>query len=296
MAPAASSPTPSDALRAFAAPHLPAHVQYEWCGHPHGEAAVWRAEAAGRTLAFLKHHHSAGQAARERNAYRDWANDLPGAPRLLAAENGPHPALLLSALPGVPAPSADLDGAGWVEVHRRAGRFAHALHTTPLQHADPLPLSDALAARMDRWLARARRLVPAAIADAVAQRFDTTWADGMARVPTHRDFAPYNWIVAGNGNTEVGVVDFGHSRPDLWLADVAKLAFDAWTGRPELRDAFFDGYGRPPTPEETAGLHQVGLLHGLATLVWALEHGDRAAAETGRSVLAHVGVRVSARS
>lgn len=82
----------------------------------------------------------------------------------------------------------------------------------------------------------------------------------------------------------VSVVDFEWSRLDVWVVDLARLHLGIWTTRPDLRDAFLNGYGREPDDADRAMSHGCAAL----TTVWMLvkahesrqqsfEDGNRAA-------------------
>ena len=61
-------------------------------------------------------------------------------------------------------------------------------------------------------------------------------------VPCHRDWQPRNWLVDDAG--EPWAIDFEHARVGPWFEDVGRLWWREWQGRPDLAEAFFDGYGR----------------------------------------------------
>lgn len=295
------------ALRTFAEFHLGAPVRARFCGWPHAESAVWRVEgqvtgqAHGRTAAFIKVLRQPQKFAQERRAYRDWAPQLTSAPGpalvpTLLAESGALRALLLSALPGVLLERASLKAAQSLEAYRQAGAFLGALHRLPFRDDDPLPLGEATRRRARAWLARAEGLVQPELrawvegrAVAVAETLEQL---GAARVPCHRDFAPRNWLVTtekGEGAVRLAVIDFEHSRPDFWLADLEKLCASGWDADSEA--AFWTGYGRTLTAAEWTLLEQRSALAALATVVWACEHGDAAFEAQGRAQLSGLWAR-----
>jgi Ser/Thr protein kinase RdoA (MazF antagonist) len=91
-------------------------------------------------------------------------------------------------------------------------------------------------------------------------------------VPCHGDYAPRNWVVDGEGT--VRVIDFGQAERDLAVKDFLQLARRDWVGKPELREAFFEGYGRQLTPHEQAQLD--GFITSLVAmkLIRALKSGN----------------------
>ena len=50
---------------------------------------------------------------------------------------------------------------------------------------------------------------------------------------------------------DVSLIDFEHARINLPARDFVRLRFRIWAARPDLRDAFLDGYGRPLTKPKT---------------------------------------------
>jgi hypothetical protein len=64
--------------------------------------------------------------------------------------------------------------------------------------------------------------------------------------------------------------------------------FAEWVDRPELADAFFDGYGRRLSDDETALLTYRGALQAMGTVIWAREHGDPGFEQHGWRVLDRV--------
>lgn len=257
----------------------------------HGEAIVWEARAGGRR-AFLKLHGSPGKASREREVYRRWVDGLERAPRLIGLDPTGH-ALLLTAVPGEMVEGAAHPRDTETALFRQAGAFARALHRQPVHRPDPVPLVTAYAQRMQTWLERGRAHVDGGVIQALDSRFDPATVSDHERVPAHRDYTPRNWLWAPKTG-RLSVVDFGQARPDLWLADLVKLRYGVWSGRPELEAAFLQGYGRELDDGDRAVLQTLGLLHGISTLVWALRHGDHAYVNLGVQILRRAGVDASA--
>lgn len=81
------------------------------------------------------------------------------------------------------------------------------------------------------------------------------------------------------------MIDFEHSRPDLWFLDLQRLWTDLWLERPDLRNAFLTGYGRYRSEDEEELLKRLAALEALTTVVWAREHSDCAIEEQGRRTL-----------
>lgn len=201
---------------------------------------------------------------------------LAGAPLLRAADASVG-ALLMEELSG-----DSVDFIGITEIHRAAGAWLARLHALPVEGEDPMPVEEALGARLrslERRLGAEARGLPIA---ALRQAVEAVSLPEARRVWCHRDFQPRNWRWDG---ATLGVLDFEHARPDLWVADLAKLEGEAWVGRPALRQAFFEGYGRRPSDAEEGALRALVGLHGLFALGWGRRHGEAAFVALGEGIL-----------
>jgi len=256
----------------------------EWTStaRDHAGSRVWRVDWADRAV-FVKQHHQARKRRQEVFALREWTPRLVAANHrvpVLIADLPRFDAVVMTAVAGDEAdkrPPGDVAG-----LWRAAGRVLRALHDLPFTDTDPVGLPEAIVARTEAWCARAEGLVSATTVGAVRQRIGRGEAFvGARRVPCHRDYQPRNWLVAGG--TGPGVVDWEHATPDAREADLVRVAAQ-WAEEPPLRDAFLAGYG-PLDPAATDRLHRLVPLFGLATLVWALEHGDAAFEASGRAIL-----------
>lgn len=259
-------------------------------GHPDGEARVWRVEDRDdHPIAYLKQHRVPDKHRREQ-AILERLREPPAAPvPEVIASDAEGLVLLLRACPGVPATELSLPPDDERSLHEQAGRFRRRLDAVPMAEDDPVPLADALARRMESWLARARPSLPPRVRQRVEEAFDPAPFEGEARRWCHRDLGPHNWIVEPTPHgPRLSVIDFGQARPDAWLVDVVKLWDDAWIHDPALADAFWSGYGREPSAREQAQLRQLALLHGLATATWGDRHGHWSFSRRGRLVLARV--------
>lgn len=258
-------------------------------GNPDGEARVWRVETAAahsEVLAYLKLHHVADKWRRERTILARLAESPAAAvPELLAAQEDGG-ALLLRACPGQLASSCTLTPEQQSSLHEQAGRLRRRLDTVPVDDDDALPVPAALQRRMHAWIERARARLPERLLGRVHAAFDPSAFEGSARRWSHRDLAPHNWIVARRpSGPQLAVIDFGQARPDVWLVDALKLWDGPWVHEPALAAAFWAGYGRQPSPSERHQLHQLALLHGLATATWGDRHDHAALGSHGRAVL-----------
>jgi hypothetical protein len=264
------------ALRAWVESQLGgigAVVDHSW---PHGVTRVWRV-TAGREIAWVKHHTQERKFRQEQRAYRELVPQLAAAgvrvPTCLADDGART--LLLDHLPGEPARADD------PAIHRQAGAVLWILHALPYDDPDPLPLADALRERLARWVQEAEGIIDSG--PSIAGFGDAASFDGHRRCWCHRDWSARNWLVEGG---RIGVIDFEHTGPDLWLVDLVRLAEGAFDD-PEVEHAFFEGYG--PMPSDTdAHLRQLLWLTELATVAWSARHGDAAYEAIGRRMLARL--------
>ncbi|WAS94387.1 aminoglycoside phosphotransferase family protein [Nannocystis punicea] len=283
------------------------------CLKEHSKSAtVWRATGPAGQLVFKRHRHPR-PFQQELRAYRDWLpavaahlslgtsrseepkdrekelspgpRSLAGAvrvPALLACDPAAR-VLALTAAPGERLSLGTHDPALAPVAHAAAGRFLRALHELPVADDDPMPLVDAVAARLAEWHARARGLLSPGERDGLqrlAARRDAF--AGVRRVPCHRDFTPDNWLLAG---ADLHVLDFEHARLDAPEADLVKLRAEVWFDRPDLAEAFLAAHG-PLTTDAAARLDVLLALHAAATLAWAERHADPAFHALGRRALA----------
>src|SRR5690606_690708 len=100
-------------------------------------------------------------------------------------------------------------------------------------------------------------------------------------VPTHGDYHPRNWLV---DRGRVSVIDFGRAAWRPPETDLARLAAQQWRARPDLEEAFLEGYGDDPREEATWALVQ--LSEAVGTAAWAYQVGDERFEEQGHRMLA----------
>ncbi|SRR6266568_2980185 len=67
--------------------------------------------------------------------------------------------------------------------------------------------------------------------------------------------------------------------------DFVRLHFRCWTARPDLRDAFFDGYGRNLTEVDQQAICHCGAIDVLTALVRGRQTGDATMTAHGRQTL-----------
>ncbi|MGH3685851.1 MAG: phosphotransferase enzyme family protein [Pseudonocardiaceae bacterium] len=236
--------------------------------------------AAKRHLNQRKHR-------REVHAYAHWVPNLAErAPRMVAADPT-VPGILITAVPGQPA---HRDGAGpsvmpdkEAGIHRQAGKLLQRLHSAEPGRSSPDPLS-ALGARLAQWLPDAWRLLTSEDIDLVSRcTADLAVADRLPLVPCHLDYQPRNWMIDVAG--DLRVIDFEHARLDIAIRDLVRLEFRHWTERPDLREAFLDGYGRSLDDNERALLKACAAIDAVTAVVRGHARDDPVLTSQGRATL-----------
>lgn len=228
----------------------------EDCTWEHRMSTVLRIRDSSGVTWFLKAHRDPERYHAELTAYRRWVPALrDNAPRLRAFDDSLQ-AMVLSPVPGQPP--------GWPAepaVHREAGKILRLLH-----EAQPGFLSSDFAAvkltEFDALEPAATGLLrPRELHAARAEIETLAGIPAPVLVPCHHDYTPRNWLVLGGA---VHVIDFEWSGLDVWVADLARLHLGIWVSRPDLQQAFLEGYG-----QDLGGTDR-RLLHGCAVLtaVW----------------------------
>ena len=266
--------------------------------HDHGNARLWRLEAAGDAV-WLKMHAQPRKWAGEVHALSRW--NAPLVPTLLGAREAP-PSVLLTEVPGLSAESIAFGPLAEARLWAEAGAWLRDFHRRSHDwlgdvRADGAPWStpsrDAQAhvrATMEARLrqGRERGLLDPSELDYVRGAF----RDGLPSLAgatfhaVHRDFHPRNWLAEPNGAL-TGVIDFEHARWDVRAADLNRPWDKEFRRNPALVDAFYDAYGHPDARFE-AQIQTLRLVGVVASLVWATEVGEAAYADLNRDALRRI--------
>ncbi|MDI6098874.1 phosphotransferase [Actinoplanes sp. NEAU-A12] len=245
---------------------------------PHREATVAEVLDAGGTPWIVKQVRVPEAFTREVRALREWAPRLGEgmAPRLIATVPGSS-VMVMDKLPGRAGSASTA-----AEFHQ-ASRLLRPLHEAEPATADagyPARAADSV----DRWIQRVPGVVDAADLDFVrAQiRLLETMPD-VRSGPIHNDYQPRNWLT--DAGATVRVIDFGKSKRDVQLRDFERMWYQEWRHRPDLREAFFDGYGRTLSDGEERALACIGAVGALTTVLWARSHGAESFERHGRRML-----------
>ncbi|MFF4293416.1 phosphotransferase [Streptomyces vinaceus] len=245
-----------------------------------GGSRVWRLSGPGGGTWYLKRHRGAGFHGREVAAYRSWVPELGRrAPRLVAADAGVQ-AVVVTALSGRPLHGMVLGAGEEVRVQYALGRLTSAFHhSAPERPADSVPATDMIERHLKGarpHLAEGDEDLVRALADAYA---------GLPRpslVPTHGDLQYRNVLLGDDG--EPLLFDFERSAYGTATRDLARLS-DTWTGRPDLRAAFLDGYGRALTPTEELRLDCETAFDAVSGIAYGTSHDDPEVTERGHRTL-----------
>ncbi len=105
------------------------------------------------------------------------------------------------------------------------------------------------------------------------------------RVPCHHDYTPRNWLMH---NDALYVIDFEWAGVDAWVADLACLHLGIWPSRPDLQEAFLNGYGRTLSVTDRNTLRGCAVLTAVWLLVKAHETCQPSFEDASRTALRHL--------
>lgn len=256
--------------------------------HDWYRSKVWELEGSGAPHWYVKVSPSEKFFTRETRAYRHIVPVLghSRAPDLVDSR-AEDLVLLLTAVPGAPAPGLALTTGEWRAVHRQAGVLCARLHEAgELDRSDRTEAEASLnvaAEGAEKYLARTgARLTPdeqQMIRDHAAQ------LRRVGPVPVgyiHGDNQPRNWLVPPAG---LALVDFEHTRPAARVQDLVILAVTEWLDHPDREKAFFQGYGRDLTCAERHALRCLTALDAVNCLAWGLDNNHPEVTGRGRRTL-----------
>lgn len=230
------------------------------------DTAVLHVSHQGRDLVVKAGGATNHHIGREIDAHPLFTAALAGtgrAARLVHADTEAR-VLVLEHLPGHLVEGTDAE---W-----RPDTYAQAGALLATLHAQGARLDPVYEQRADRraleWLDRPHRIAPDA---EVRLRQLLTGGERPAAtmVPTHGDWQPRNWLV---DEGTVRVIDFGRAEWRPAATDLARLAAQQFRGRPDLEQAFLDGYG--DDPREPGPWRRIRLREAVGTALWAHQVGD----------------------
>jgi len=279
-----------DALRDFASTTLGSGLEIEDRSRAFGRKSVtWRITSADGTGFYLKRHEFRHHYVAEVRALEHWVPRLNdgawwAAPEVVATSDELG-AVILTELLGEIIEDSPPGPDELVTVYRHAGRLARSLHDADIDLSDE-PRNQLYAADgIDRYFEMSRGHIDASTRDwakVILTRADA-W-DGLDVVAMHGDYSPRNWIIE-SGDPTIKVIDWERSRPGYWVEDIQRMTHDHWLEAPQLRDAYFEGYGRTPTEAEWRQANQITLINAVGGVGWAISHGDERFAGHNRRVI-----------
>ncbi len=255
-------------------------------------------------ICYLKVHQVSAAWNNEVHAYERWAGAFGTfAPRLLAVHDEKPLALVISELPGQIAENLPLPASQERALWRAAGAALVALHDLgPGEGFGPC--------RRDGTCAETH---PGDAVEYVTWRFNeaiekairgryvnddelATLRAAYARLPAfagerptpcHRDYCAANWLVNQVGAL-AGIIDFEFAYWDVRAADFTRDPNWAWIRRPDLQEAFFEGYARPFTPVQEQQLLVAHAEYALSAILWGRDFAFYGFEREGREALAHL--------
>ncbi|MFJ8011087.1 NUDIX domain-containing protein [Streptomyces sp. NPDC096339] len=241
---------------------------------------VWRLTGAGGGTWYLKRHRGRKFHDREVAAYQSWVPALGHrAPRLVAADPTTQ-AIVVTTLGGHLLHGMALAMADEARVQRDLGRLLRVLHgSAPEQPAESATAADMIKRHLEGarpYLAEGDEDLVLSLAAAYA---------GLPKpvlVPTHGDLQYRNVLLGDDG--QVLLFDFERSEYATVTRDLVRLS-DTWTGRPDLRAAFLDGYGRLLTPVEELRLDCEAAFDAVSGIAYGTSHDDPEVTERGHRTL-----------
>ncbi|WP_018557902.1 MULTISPECIES: aminoglycoside phosphotransferase family protein [unclassified Streptomyces] len=274
---------PGSAVRRFAERAVGPIARWTDASWPREGSRVWRADGADGLVRYVKVHQNDRFHGREVTAYRTWVPALGNAaPRLVAADER-LPAVVVTAVPGRPLGDGVLRTPEEERaVFVRIGALAAAVHGSTPPRTPSAGEGQPAVRRLDRHLDGARaHLGPGDEEFVRALAARSAGLPALDLVPTHGDFQLRNLLWSGR----LAVIDFERSEPQPALRDLVRLS-DAWTGRPDLHEAFLTGYGRRLTPLEEERLAVDSALDAVSGIQYGAAHDDPEVLARGLRTLA----------
>ncbi len=254
---------------------------------------------------YVKIHHDRSHWENEVHAYEQWAPAFGDfSPRLLAVRAEEPLALVISELPGSVLEEVQLTPSQGRAVWRSAGQALAAFHNLAVGEYFGACRRDGACA--GRLVSDARQYVSDIIEEQVQRGLKGGFLsedelsvvhsalallpafEGERPAPCHRDYCPANWLVNRAG-AWTGVIDFEFAAWDVHVSDFTHYPNWDWIDRPDLAEAFFEGYGRSFTPKEEQQRLLAHTLYTLSAVVWGMENSYFGFAADGRQALKHLG-------
>ena len=264
------SPTATDQIN----DHFGASLHYTFAGWSHSESFVWRATGKDRDAVYVKRHSAQFRYDRTMDAYATFAKELScRVPEILFKEES-ELIVVFEEIPGKPLQDTVLTDEEDLAAYRRAGEIAREIHEVAYP-GEQIDCAANAVEQMQIAMEEAVDLVDRKTLDWFAEiGLDANLFGDETTHYAHRDFSPRNWLVVPGDPESFGLIDFESARPDIKYADMWRMESAQWRERPARRNAFFEGYGRDLTDEESARFDHYVLRNLLTTVVWARNNND----------------------
>ncbi|XMN04653.1 aminoglycoside phosphotransferase family protein [Streptomyces griseobrunneus] len=260
------------ALRDWVAAHLPGLDTCEDRSWPRSTSRVWHV-GAGMRDAYVKISPSALEFEREVAGYAFTAAHLSvtQAPRLLAS-SADLGAILSSPLPGRVVRDLPLELGAELGLYEDAGRLLRRWHdaSAPGTGADRAAVRSDMEDKAREAADCLRDVAPhlgadrLALVEAASQELQGL-AEQLPLVYRHGDYETRNWLYDESTGAH-GLIDFATATHGVAASEFVWLLGAVWSVRPELREAYFTGYGRPLTDIEDRLLHLLTVRLGVSYL------------------------------
>jgi len=253
---------------------------------------------------YLKVHQTTSHWNNEVYAYERWAPAFGNfAPKLIAVRDEEPLALIINELPGQIVEDMQLPVSQEHSIWRAAGAALVALHNLGTGDSFGTCLRDGTFAEecirdaKDYVSKRFRSQIEQAIRGGyvnndelatIRAAYESIPAfEGEPPIPCHRDYCTANWLVGEDGNW-AGVIDFEFAHWDMRVADFSRDPQWSWYRRPDLLEAFLDGYGRSLTAIENHQLLVAHAEYALGAILWGRDNAFYGFEREGRDALIHL--------
>ena len=279
-----------NSLRRFAYDTLGRPIEFEDFSRSYGRKTVtWRITVSGESEYYLKRHENRSHYLAEVRALDLWIPRLPNEPwwsvPKVVATADELGAVIITGLPGLILEENSVESSARTKIFELAGAFAKSLHSSRIDLSSEPTFQTYTGEQLDRILLVAEPHIDSATlqwVDSLVRRSDA-W-EGLELVPTHCDFSPRNWLCCDE-DAPLGIIDWERSRPGYFVEDFQRMVQDHWLDEPQLKDAFFAGYGREPSELEWRQANQVVLINAVGGVPWSISHGDSDFEQRNRAVI-----------
>ncbi|QYA98337.1 aminoglycoside phosphotransferase family protein [Streptomyces anulatus] len=250
---------------------------------PGTSTTVLRLRAADRRQMILKSNTSRDSFRRELTTLSGWAPALgASAPQLLDVDEDAQ-LLLMTAVTGRPLQYLTLTSPQERRAYERAGALLARFHDTAPRTVLPT-FGAERAAYIRAQLADGTHPLAGADLTILDEALHLLEALPPQRAqPSHLDFTSRN--IMWDAGAEAGVIDFETSRYEAAGRDFLRITQRTLYHRPDLRTAFYRGYGREPERPESELIRICTVTDAAAIVITATARGQHAFATEARSIL-----------